>query len=212
MTLNELMDEMAVMVDDEYSLVGGQIPDKVLRWFNGCSRDIVEQARYVGRATYEFINPDSIEEIAVPDSFYKPVPRGFLWLDDEELSERLVNDTRTGFRRWGKTIILKDVPEGTLTMYYYRKLPLFTGDPTEEPVIPEPFHDIYAMYAAVKHVQSLWDEIDIKRDYGEEYQYKRNELDLYTLANDTAPYPVTSGQIRYDAYDEEFDTNYDYEK
>ena len=202
---------MAVLVDDEYELdTNGHIPTKVLAWLNSCSRDLTDVARYPGRAIYNYV--EGTDEIALPDDFHRMVMRGGIWFEGDEIPEQGLDvGNRYGFRRWGNTLILHGLDDdGELELFYYRKIPKFTGDPDEEPVIPESFHDLYVLYASAKHAQSLWDEIETKTDFYREYRDRKRELEIYMMSNDTAPYPITTGRINYRKYaEEDFDTTYE---
>ena len=200
MDLMDLMSSLNDLIDYEFELTeDGHIPPSVLRWFNACSNDLTDAARYPGRATFDYI--PTVGEITLPVDFYKPIPEGFLFFEGYPLPELdLRQNTRYGFRRWGRVLYLQGLTkEGTLSIYYYKKLPKFTGDPTEVPVIPARFQEAYALFAAMRFMQFERDEMDSKADFHGEYEMMKRDLDIYTMSQDTAPYPTIrdAEKIRY---------------
>src|SRR5690606_21811909 len=178
MTLEEIMALTGSLVDEEFELEDGKIPSELLRFYNACSQEISPIARVVGRATADYI--PELTEITVPKDFLKRIPRGFLWFNGEEIPEQsLMTPNRRGYIMWGDVIILNNISDkpGTLLMYYYRKLPKFTGDPEEEPIIHEDFHDIYAFYAATRWFQGEPDEYEAKRDRQLDFERRKTDLD-----------------------------------
>ncbi len=191
MDLLDLMSSLNDLIDYEYELTeSGNIPPSVLRWFNACSNDLTDAARYPGRATLSLTS--DLEEVSLPTEFYKPIPEGFVHLNGEALPELdLRQNTRYGFRRWGRILYLQGLPDtGTVSIYYYKRLPTFTGDPTEEPVIVDRFHEAYALFAAMRFMQFERDEMNSKADFHGEYEMMKRNLDIYTMSMDTAPYPA----------------------
>ena len=186
------MQATADLADARYELTEeGSIPDRYLRWLNMCNNKITNVARYKGRATMDY-NP-AIPEISVPLDFHKPLKEGFLYFEGDELSYFDLN-TRTqrkGYRMWGNTLILQGISdEGTLEMYYYRKLPEFEGEPDEVPVIDNDYHDLYIYFTAARHVQSERDELETKQDFHRDFRDRKGEFEIYRMSEDTAPYPT----------------------
>jgi hypothetical protein len=198
MQLVELMEMLNFMVDEEYELEpDGSLPAVITRLFNACSADLTEIARYPLRATYPYDKATDGSEINLPADTFKLIQKGGVWFGDTVLAEVPLTDTTStsGYSKWGTVLILKGPPAdaGTIKLYYFGKLPKFTGVSTEEPVIPEAYHELYALFAAMRYMQNLQDkdEIALKRDFQAEYQQKKAEFEAYMLENTPAPFSVT---------------------
>ena len=179
MTVAELIGLLNDMTDRENPT------EEALRWFNACSRRIAPQARIpqISESTIpvpfsRFSLPEDLVEIVQPDGLqYQPEGKSY-WtiIYDRHLHPNKV----TGYRRFGKVVVLDSTYEpGTLRLDYYR-LPDPLTSLDDEPEIPEAFHEIYAYYGAMLYL-SRWS------NQGEDYPIHRaeferllNELDLHT--------------------------------
>jgi len=192
MTLYEIARLLADMTDNEdhkRTTGEGKLPPRVVGWFNACSSDITEPARLKGMAEMEY--DPAIEVVGMPKDFYRPVRRGFVWFEDDPVPRvGMLNNTRYGYRLWGDQLYFQGLEdEGKITIYYYRKIPKFEGKTDEEPVIPEQFHELYALYGAMRNMQMERDEMEAKRDFQEEYEIKKEELRIHRMQQDDTPYP-----------------------
>lgn len=197
MTLEEMMILVGSLVDWKFELTSeGKIPPELVAFFNACSGDIVDVARYAKRATLNYEAGVTPTEFSLPVDYYK-LPEYALWYQGSPLKELNLNDhSSTGFRRWGKTIILQGLTgSGTLELYYYATLPRFVGNPNEEPVINVAFHDLYVLFAAAKFKQGQPDELEPKRDFWGEYRVRRMEFDLHMSSEDPMPYYRTVAEV-----------------
>lgn len=193
MTLQDLMLMVGSLVDWKFELTPeGKIPQELVSFFNACSADLTSIARYAKRAVLTFDPLTTPNEFMLPSDFYE-LPESGLWFNGAPLKELELTDTASmGFRRWGKTIILQGLTtSGTIEVFYYASLPRFIGNPNEEPVIPPPFHDLYALYAGMKWRQGEPGRLEEKNDLQAEYLQRRLQFEIYAMSNDAAPYPAT---------------------
>ena len=167
--------------------------------FNACNGEITDAARYAKLAVAQY-DPSMGGRVSLPADFYR-AERLTLRLEGMDYARELepVNLDVIApwtYRKWGNTLLfLPNDKPGTLEIFYFARLPEFTADPNAEPVIPEPFHDIYALYAAWRlagtgDVMATGSLDATKRDFRADFYSRRDELDAYTYLNENRD-PVT---------------------
>lgn len=185
MNLGELVELTNVLVDGASDHNGVYDLSELLPLFNACSGDIVDEARLTKRATALYAaNPDGF--VSFPRDFYKGVRITFRPEGSEESFQlrpaSLDRDDPYTYRKWGNQFAINPTDtDGRLELFYIAYLPKFEEDEEQEPAIPPPFHDIYALYAAFRLVQGERDELNAKRDFQADYFDRKRALDKYTF-------------------------------
>jgi len=191
--LQDLISLTGSLVDEAFTVSGGKIPQELTSFFNACSGDLTDIARYTRRAVLDYDPAVVPNEVTLPNDLHKLAYRDAVWFNGSPLEECAFNDAGSrGYRLWGKTLLLQSILEsGMIEVYYYSRLPRFEGLAVEEPVIPAQFHDLYALYAAAKWRQGQPGNLTEKRDLWSEYNQRKTVFELYAMINDPAPYPLT---------------------
>lgn len=173
-TLKQLIDEVKNIVDDD------SIPDGwVKSWLNTALGDLTPVLRLEARATA--LITAGVSEYALPLDMYDVCQ---MRLFSESMPRRRLSRTdfvTTGYKVWGKTLILQPVPtsDDTVELWYYR-VPKTLSDNDDKPEIPEPFQHLLVWYAAAtyqayQHEASLEQQVFYRR-----YMEGRAALDNYT--------------------------------
>lgn len=194
MTLEELMYLLGDLVDEHFELEDGKVPDTITRYFNMCSNDINPVAKYLKVKRLDYLGGSGIKRFSLPQDYMALVNENPLRFNGEPVPQ-VVRWGNGGFYIANGAINLEEPPtkDGTFELFYYAKLPKFTGDPEEEPVIEPQFHDIYARFAAVRWLQGdgFTSGFDAYSEFVRDYANRKRELEVYMLENSHMPYTIT---------------------
>lgn len=176
MTLAELIEAVKRIVDDT------SVPDDwVIGWLNECLGDLTPVLRLEERSVASVIA--GMKEIALPVDLYEVRFVRLLSESNPRKPLHPADSVSTGYKRWGKVIILQPPPtvDDTVELWYWRT-PTPLKELTDVPEVPEAFQHLLVWYAGALY-QSYQRDIDLERVlFYRRYTEGKQALDKYTLA------------------------------
>jgi hypothetical protein len=147
----------------------------VMDWINRCSDDLTPIAKLEGKTIFTIDNTNSY---TLPDDFHD---YAYVVVDGSFLQKITVQEQHslTGYLPWGNQFSIENGPaSGTITLYYYKKIPHVTGT-DESPAIETEYHDLYILYGRAQ-IQFTEEEYDRPDSMGL-YESRKREYQTYRI-------------------------------
>lgn len=171
MNLSDMITEINKDTDDDFDFT------VLLGWVNRALDLASDVMNYEKKATL-------LLEEGVSDY---PVPTDLMTLkhvigSSGELHQiDLLDQSSTGYKRWGNIIGFQNLTETAIDMYYFAHLP-HLSDPDDVPALPFQFHDLPVLYAVSK-AKYQDEEPELYSTAFAEFNQRLRELERFIIRN-----------------------------
>ncbi|MGW6383127.1 phage adaptor protein [Peribacillus butanolivorans] len=139
MNLGQIIDEINKDKDDDFEFT------TLLGWVNRALDLASDVMNYEKKAT--LLLEEGVSDYGVPSDLM--TLKHVIGSSGELNQVDLLDQTSTGYKRWGNIIGFQNLTETAVDMYYYGHLPHLV-DPVDVPALPFQFHNIPVLYAVSK--------------------------------------------------------------
>jgi hypothetical protein len=178
MKVNDIVRQVNRDIDDQYDF------GDVIDWVNRALDDLTPIAKRQAMTELD-------DTLTFPADFHE---LAFVYQNNQELQKlQMTDNTNSGYKVWGNTLILQNVDTSPVTLYYYRKLSHVTNGDDIPELEPE-FHDLL-IYFCLGNMQFYDEDYQDRPDSFLRYENRKKQYSDFINGREKLDYIISTYEV-----------------